>query len=84
VGEGSVSEASLAQAWQVAAGSAPEPRDLRRVVLDLGGEVEDREDGELRYRFADLHAEAHAVAAARASARDDEARPGAVVFTSER
>jgi hypothetical protein len=54
------------------------------VVLDLGGEVEDREDGELRYRFADLRAEAHAVAAARASAGDDEARPGAVVFTSER
>lgn len=84
VGEGSVSEASLAQAWRVAAGSAPEPQDLRRVVLDLGGEVEDREDGELRYRFADLRAEAHAVAAARASAGDDEARPGAVVFTSER
>ena len=84
VGEGSVSEASLAQAWQAAAGSAPAPRELRRVVLDLGGEVEDRDDGELRYRFADLDAEAGAVAAARAAASDDEARPGAVVFTSER
>ncbi len=81
---GSVSDRALTTAWKSAAGREPAPEELRRVVLDLGGEVEDREDGELRYRFADLTTEARAVAKARAEASDDEVRAGPVVFTSER
>ncbi len=75
---------ALTSAWKRAAGDEPDPKDLRRVVLDLGGEVEDRDDGELRYRFADLTTEARAVAHARREASDEEARVGATVFTSER
>jgi hypothetical protein len=82
-GAASVSAQSLTTAWTRAAGKEPAPDELRRVVLDLGGEVEDRDDGELRYRFADLTAEARAVAQARREASDD-VRAGPVVFTSEK
>ncbi len=80
----SVPEASLVSAWKRAAGEEPAPQELRRVVLDLGGDVDARDEGEVRYRFTDLTTEARAVARARREASDEEARVGPVVFTSER
>lgn len=82
--DASIAESSLAAAWKRASGHEPAPNDLRRVVLDLGGDVEDRDDGQVRYRFADLATEARAVDEARDEASDDEVRPARVVFTSER
>ncbi len=78
-----VDDRVLADAWQRASGAAPDPKALTREVVGLGGDVEIKEDGTTRYRFVDLETEREALEAERATAGEDEARLGKMVFTSE-
>lgn len=87
-----VTDAQLAAAWKEGAGSPPEPGELTRVVVSLGGDVDldaseaattPREAGQVRYRFADLDLEAAALDEERRAAADDEAKVGPVVFRSD-
>jgi hypothetical protein len=77
-------EAALKQAWTKAAGTEPSSQELTRVVVDLGGDVDIQENGEVRYRFVDLETEAAALEAERAAAEENEARVGRTVFGSDR
>ncbi len=90
-------ENSLREAWSRAAGSRPSEAELSRAILDLGGDVDleasehtkvrvgERtvEGSPVRYRFADLEAEAEALEDERSHASDQEAKLGKMVFTSE-
>jgi hypothetical protein len=82
VGTGEVTDDSLKAAWKAAAGTEPDEKELTREVVALGGDV-DYESGKVRYRFADLEAEAKALAAEREAAAESEAKLGEVVFSSE-
>lgn len=77
-----------ARAWLAAAGpdggKSPEeatPR-IEAAVRALGGDIDLDADGKVVYRFATEARERRALAAARAAASAEEARPGAVVFSS--
>jgi len=81
-----ITEPALAEAWRVAAGAAPDPKELTREVVALGGDVDveaSAAEEKVRYRFADLEAEAEAVEEERAAASDEERRVGKVVFASD-
>lgn len=78
-----ITDASLQSAWKSAAGLPPDPREITREVVALGGDVEIQDDGRVRYRFPDLEAEAAALRAEREAASEEEARVGKVVFSSE-
>ncbi len=81
-----VTETKLAAAWSRAVGAPPEPKELTRVVVEYGGDVDVNatdERGEIRYRFADLEVEAAALEAEREQADAAEARVGKVVFASD-
>lgn len=82
VGKGEVTEESLRAAWKQGAGTEPDPKELTREVVALGGDV-DYESGQVRYRFPDFEAEAKALAAEREAAAEGEAKLGEVIFTSE-
>ena len=58
-------------------------RRSRQRVVDLGGDVDVGPEGEVRYRFADLEAEAEALEDERAHASPAEAKLGRVVFASD-
>jgi hypothetical protein len=78
-----LTEPALEKAWTLAAGQAPPPKELTRCVVDLGGDVQIEESGEVRYRFVDLETEAQALEEERAAAEDEEAKVGRVVFGSD-
>ncbi len=81
-----LAEEALTKAWTDAAGAPPEPKELTRVVVSYGGDVDveaSGEDGNVRYRFVDLEAEAAALEAERDAAGDAEKRVGKVVFASD-
>ncbi len=82
VGTGEITDESLRAAWKEAAGREPDPKELTREVVALGGDV-DYESGEVRYRFPDFEAEARALAAERDAAAESEAQVGKVIFSSE-
>ncbi|MFT3771249.1 MAG: hypothetical protein QM820_38020 [Minicystis sp.] len=82
VGKGGVTEEALKTAWKDAAGTEPDPKELTREVVALGGDV-DYESGKVQYRFADFESEAKAVEAEREAAAESEAKLGEVVFSSE-
>jgi hypothetical protein len=82
-GEGEISDTSLEEAWRAASGRDPNPKELTREVVALGGDVEIKDDGKVRYRFPDLEAEALALKAEREAASEEEARVGKVIFSSE-
>jgi hypothetical protein len=82
-GKQEISDASLEQAWRAAAGRGPDPKELTREVVALGGDVEIKDDGQVRYRFPDLEAEAIALKAEREAASEEEAQVGKVIFSSE-
>jgi hypothetical protein len=82
-GRQGLDEDALRAAYREAAGREPAPQELTRVVVDLGGDVERPESGEVRYRFPDLEREAEALAEAREGASEREAKPARVVFTTE-
>ena len=79
-----LTEPALSEAWQKAAGSPPEPKELTRAVIELGGSADIKESGELRYRFVDLETEAEALEEERRTADEDEAKVGKVIFGSDR
>ncbi len=80
-----LTQPALTEAWHQAAGVAPEPRELTREIVDLGGGVDIQEaTGEVRYRFVDLETEAEALEAEREAAAPSEAQVGRVIFGSDR
>jgi hypothetical protein len=80
-----VTDASLRQAVRIATGEEPTSKEITKQVVALGGDVDlEAGQGEIRYRFADLEAEAEALEEERAHAEESEARLGRVVFASDR
>jgi hypothetical protein len=78
-----VPDEALQTAYRVATGAEPTSKEITRRVVELGGDVDVGPDGEVRYRFADLEAEAQALEEERAGASEAEARLGPVVFASD-
>jgi hypothetical protein len=78
-----VTDAEVGKAWRVAAGQPADPKRIDRELVSLGGQVAINDNGETRWRFADLETEAAAVEAERAAAAEDEARVGKVVFATD-
>jgi hypothetical protein len=79
-----VTDAAVTEAWKQAAGTPPDPKQVDRELVRLGGDVAIEDSGETRWRFADLETEAAAVEAERDAAAEDEAKLGPVVFASDR
>jgi hypothetical protein len=78
-----VPDEALRVAYRVATGEDPTSKEITARVVDLGGDVDVGPQGEVRYRFADLEAEAEALAEERAHASPAEAKLGRVVFASD-
>lgn len=78
-----VTDEALRVAYRVATGEDPTSKEITARVVDLGGDVDVGPEGEVRYRFADLEAEAEALEEERAHAPAQEARLGRVVFASD-
>lgn len=78
-----VPDEALRQAYRIAAGEEPSSKEITRRVVELGGDVDTGPNGEVRYRFVDLEAEAEALEEERQRADDAEARVGRVVFASD-
>jgi len=72
----------VAAAWSAAAGRAPGEHELAEAVRSLGGELDLGADGKLVYEFDVIARERAAVQGERARAANDEASPGAIVFSS--
>ena len=78
-----VPDEALRVAYRVATGEDPTSKEITARVVDLGGDVDVGPEGEVRYRFADLEAEAEALEEERAHAPAEEAKLGRVVFASD-
>jgi hypothetical protein len=78
-----VTDEALKTAYRVASGEEPTSKDITREVVALGGDVDTGPEGEIRYRFADLEAEAEALDEERAHASEGEKRLGKIVFASD-
>jgi len=78
-----VPDEALRHAYRVATGVDPTSKQITARVVDLGGDVDVGPEGEVRYRFADLEAEAEALEEERAHAPAAEAKLGRVVFASD-
>ena len=78
-----VPDETLRKAYRVATGKEASSKEITKRVVELGGDVDVGPQGEVRYRFADLEAEAEALDEERAHASDAEARLGRVVFASD-
>ncbi|MBX3223623.1 MAG: hypothetical protein KF795_24135 [Labilithrix sp.] len=79
-----IADEALRTAVRVATGEEPTSKDITRRVVELGGDVDVGPEGEVRYRFAELEADAEALEAERERASEREARLGEVVFASDR
>jgi hypothetical protein len=79
-----VDEKTITHRYSMAAGFEPDPKELNKQIVALGGDVDlDKAEHGVRYRFLDLELEARAVEAEREAAAEDEAKIGKVVFSSE-
>ena len=78
-----VTDGEVAKAWRVAVGQPADPKRIDRELVSLGGQVAINDNGETRWRFADLETEAAAVEAERAAADEGEARVGKVIFATD-
>lgn len=78
-----VSDEALRATYRVHVGEEPTSKDITRRVVELGGDVDVGPEGEVRYRFADLEADAEALEEERRAASDEEARLGKIVFASD-
>ena len=78
-----VPDEALRVAYRVATGRDPTSKEITARVVDLGGDVEVGPEGEVRYRFADLEAEAEALEEEREHASVEESKLGRVVFASD-
>ncbi len=79
-----VDDAALRTAVRVATGREPTSREVSVRVAELGGDAVVSEAGEVRYRFAEMEADASAAEEDREAATEGEARLGKVVFASDR
>jgi hypothetical protein len=79
-----VADETLRAVVRVATGEEPTSKEMTARVVALGGDVDVGPEGEVRYRFAELEADAEAVEEERRRAPDAEARLGNVVFASDR
>ena len=79
-----VTDAALVERWKRVTGETPDSKDLTRVVVELGGDAEVSDEGQVRYRFADLENEASALEVERRQASEREASTGKVDFASDR
>ena len=73
----------LQKAYQNGAGSPPEEKELDRMLIQLGGDIQITEDGKARWRFPELALERKALSAARDAADEGEKKLGPVVYNSE-
>ncbi len=78
-----ISDLALRTAYRDATGVEPSSKEITKRVVELGGDVDVGPQGEVRYRFADLEAEAEALEEEREHATDAEAKLGRVVFASD-
>lgn len=78
-----VSDEVLRTAYRVATGTEASSKEITAHVVALGGDVDVGPEGEVRYRFVDLEAEAEALEDERARAPEAEERLGNVVFASD-
>jgi hypothetical protein len=78
-----VTETSLRAVYRVHTGTEPTSKEITARVVALGGDVDVGPEGEVRYRFADLEAEAEALDDERRLAPEEEAKLGRVVFASD-
>ncbi len=78
-----VSDEALRTAVRIATGEEPSSKDITRRVVELGGDVDPGPQGEVRYRFAELEADAEAAHEERERADENEARLGKIVFASD-
>ncbi len=78
-----VSDETLRTAVRVATGEEPSSKEITKRVVELGGDVDVGPQGEVRYRFAELEADAEAVLEERERADEREARLGRIVFASD-
>ena len=78
-----VADEALRAAVRVATGEEPTSKDITRRVVELGGDVDVGPEGEVRYRFAELEADAEALEAERERSSEREARLGKIVFASD-
>jgi len=78
-----IADETLRTAVRIATGEEPSSKDITKRVVELGGDVDVGPEGEVRYRFADLEADADAVEQERLRASDREARLGQIVFASD-
>lgn len=78
-----IADEALRTAIRVATGEEPTSKDVTARVVELGGDVDIGPQGEVRYRFAELEADAEAVEEERARASEREARLGKIVFASD-
>lgn len=78
-----VTDAALRDVWRVATGNEPSSKEITARVVELGGDVDVGPEGEVRYRFAELEADAEALDDERREAPDAEARLGKVIFATD-
>jgi hypothetical protein len=77
-----IDEDDVAAAWQGAAGRPIAVPDLRRMLVEMGGEATVDELARALWRFPDLELELHALAVERSTADDSERDAGTIEFTS--
>ncbi len=78
-----VADETLRAAIRVVTGEEPTSKEVTKRVVELGGDVDVGPEGEVRYRFRELEADAEAVREERERASDEETRLGKVVFASD-
>jgi len=78
-----VPDETLRAAVRVATGEEPSSKEITRRVVELGGDVDYGPQGEVRYRFAELEADAEAALGERERADEREAQLGQIVFASD-
>jgi hypothetical protein len=81
--EEAVPDDRLRAAVRVATGTEPTSKEITAHVVELGGDVDVGPEGEVRYRFAGLEADAEAAEEERAAADDREARLGRIVYATD-
>jgi hypothetical protein len=78
-----IDDEALRRLVRVETGEEPTSQEITKRVVDLGGDVDIGPAGEVRYRFAELEADAAAAEEERERAGEQEARIGKVIFASD-
>jgi hypothetical protein len=79
-----ITDEALRAKVRIATGAEPTSKEMTRHVVELGGDVDIGPEGEVKYRFAELEADAEAAREEREHAPEAEARLGQLVFASDR